>query len=684
MLSMDNNRMGHEEKGKKNRRQGSISFKVSASLISVLAPFLLILITISCVMAAQSISSLNEKNLNAQTDYVVSVVDDIFSGKVTAVSMLEDNSRFQAYLLAVTRPEDIESYKQMKLLMDKLNNTLNLMKDENVYQVWITGPKIQKYLRADGTVVEARLGETGWYKDIQAANRTIVSEPYADPVTGERIVSIVSPVLSSTGTAILGYTGFDVKVSSLAEALSSVRVGEKGFLELISSQGEYIYSADADLIGKNVTDLDISQEYKSWVQENFNGMAQYSYNGISYKAMFRNSDSTGWLVTTNLPMSEVNFTRNQLITTMALLSVALMILLVFVIIYMIRKMMKPLAHISGSMEKFAQGDLGVSIQVESNDEIGRLADSVRRTMSALKDIIGDISHILREISEGNLSLTVSGSYMGDFYSIREALEHIIDSLGSTLGQINTSAEQVANSSHQVSSGAQSLSQGTTEQASSVEELAATINEISQQINVNAENAENANRKAEVVNSEAAESNERMQEMLTAMEDIAESSKKIGKIIKTIEDIAFQTNILALNAAVEAARAGAAGKGFAVVADEVRDLASKSAEASKDTTVLIETSLKAVENGTHIAGETAKSMEYVLEGVKEVAEIINGISFASNRQAQSVTQVTQGIEQISAVVQTNSATAQESAAACEELSSQAQLMKELISRFQIKE
>ena len=201
---------------------------------------------------------------------------------------------------------------------------------------------------------------------------------------------------------------------------------------------------------------------------------------------------------------------------------------------------------------------------------------------------------------------------------------------------------------------------------------------------NADNAQQANAKAGSISTEMNVSNEKMQLMIQAMEDISHCSNEISKIIKTIEDIAFQTNILALNAAVEAARAGTAGKGFAVVADEVRSLASKSAESSKNTSVLIENSLKAVENGTRIADETAQSLYQAVNGVNEMTAIIGQISEASSAQAHSISQVTLGIDQISSVVQTNSATAQESAAASEELSSQSQMMKNLVNKFKLKD
>lgn len=349
-----------------------------------------------------------------------------------------------------------------------------------------------------------------------------------------------------------------------------------------------------------------------------------------------------------------------------------------------RSISKPIKVCMNRLEKLAQGDLKTEVEVTSTrDETGLMLDSLQATVNFIREIIADIARGLREVGQGNLNVTTEVTFRGDFVQIKSSIENIIVSLSDTLSQINQSAEQVSSGSDQVSSGAQALSQGATEQASSVQELAATITEISQQVKNNAQNASSASQKVNAVGSEIEESNQQMQKMIAAMADISSSSQEIGKVIKTIEDIAFQTNILALNAAVEAARAGAAGKGFAVVADEVRNLASKSAEAAKGTTALIESAVKSVENGTKIAGQTAKSLVSVVEGSQDVAEIVDKISIASGEQANSIAQVTQGVDQISSVVQTNSATAEESAAASEELSGQALMLKSLVGRFQLK-
>lgn len=370
---------------------------------------------------------------------------------------------------------------------------------------------------------------------------------------------------------------------------------------------------------------------------------------------------------------------------MAAVILAVILVGVFFSIVVIRLIKTPISEIEGAAIRMAEGDLDVEISYTSEDELGVLAEQVRRLIRKLQVIIDDENKFLAKMAAGDFTVdsVCEEEYTGGFHPLLASFRGIADKLNDTMLQINQSSAQVASGSEQVSSGAQALSQGATEQASSVEELAATINEISGKVKENADNARQANEKAGSISAEMNVSNEKMQQMIQAMGDITNCSHEIGKIIKTIEDIAFQTNILALNAAVEAARAGAAGKGFAVVADEVRNLASKSAEASKNTSDLIENSLKAVENGTRIADETARSLYQAVNGVDEMTAIIGQISEASSAQADSISQVTMGIDQISSVVQTNSATAQESAAASEELSSQSQMMKSLVDRFKLR-
>ena len=353
-------------------------------------------------------------------------------------------------------------------------------------------------------------------------------------------------------------------------------------------------------------------------------------------------------------------------------------------LYLTKSIVSPIQEINTAATLISQGILNAEIQYQSKDELGTLSNSIRGMVSFLSNIISDLQFVLAELSRGNFTVQSHNteSYIGEFAPLLTSIRQMRDDINSTLIHINQSADQVSSGSDQVSSGAQALAQGATEQASSVEELAATITEVSSQIQNTAENAEAAQTLTEQNRQEVNTCNMQMQEMTSAMEAISETSSEISKIIKTIEDIAFQTNILALNAAVEAARAGAAGKGFAVVADEVRNLASKSAEASKNTSVLIENSLTAVEKGIGIVHMTAASLSNVVGSTNQVSDMVEKISSAAARQAASVSQINQGIDQISSVVQTNSATAEQSAAASQQLSSQANLLKQLIEKFHL--
>ena len=377
--------------------------------------------------------------------------------------------------------------------------------------------------------------------------------------------------------------------------------------------------------------------------------------------------------------------KNLAFIILILISTISIIACIYMALVLVKLLTEPILELENAAKKLENGSLDINIEYKSKDELGILANSFRKTCSFLRTIILDINNILEELSNGHFNITSSciDQYIGDFTSTKDSLEKIVKSLNEAFYEIKEATIQVKGGSEQVAQTSQTISEGATEQASAIEELTASMGEITEKVKNSTGHAKKTNQIVNELGLHIKESNEKMTEMVTAMDEIEDSSKNIKEIINTIDSIAEQTNLLALNAAIEAARAGEAGKGFAVVAEEVRKLAEESSQAVKDTANLIENSIKSVNNGKEIADTTAVSLEDVVEHTKEAVQLVDNITKLSEEQAISIEQINGGIDQIADVVQSNSAIAEESAAASEELSAQAETLEVMISKFKLR-
>ena len=344
----------------------------------------------------------------------------------------------------------------------------------------------------------------------------------------------------------------------------------------------------------------------------------------------------------------------------------------------------PLREVEAVAQELTDGNLHSTLEYHSDDEIGRLAHSMRKSIRILGSYVDDIGRAMKMFADGNFDVQPEVEWKGDFVGILNSFMMFEKSMAEVIKGIQHVSDEVSSAAEQVAASSNDLADGATNQAAVVEELTATVEGVSEQVEKNSKTAKEISGRVDELGNAILESNGKMKDMVDSMNEINGASKEIDKIIATINEIAAQTNLLALNASIEAARAGEAGKGFAVVANQVNVLADQSAQAAKESATLIETSVKAVEKGMVIAGQTASQLQEVAENSQIITKEVTNIAETLETQTTEIQQINDGIEQINDVVQTNSATSEECAAAGQEMSSEAENLREMIQKFKVAE
>ncbi len=652
--------------------------KLNIGIVIVLSVMLLIMAASSYLSVSKTLERQINEEVTATLEARSLEFDNWINEQQNIISYYADSIIYSDFLNTKSKSE-LESFLASK----KPDNVIDYyVVDSNAVTTFASG-----FVLPDDFDVTAR----DWYKDtIAHKGEFICTSPYIDNNTKKLVITVAKAYYS--GSTLQFVMGADIYADNLESITQNVNLYDKAYPILTDSDLNILVHKNSEYM-PNVAEDGSSTSVNLRDLECYGGVVDM-LDSESFSVINRTKDfdgrtvcfipykisSVGWYYLYAIDRIEYMGEMSAFAIAQLIILLAALVVVSFAIGILLNKLLKPIQELKTAVQNMEQGNLSYVPSYYANDSISQLCESLGDTNTVWLRYIGDITGNLDKLSRGNFDLEFNGDYVGDFAEIKQSIISISDSLRTIIGGIDTASNQVALGSDNVAETSNSLASGVNEQSRTIDDLTTLIQSLVSQIEANAKSAEDAQKRSLVTSENVVECNKRMTELMESMRDIDEKAQEIVKIIAAIDDIAFQTNILALNAAVEAARAGDAGKGFAVVADEVRNLASKSAEAVKNTSDLINSTGIAVEKGTRLAAETDEALKVVSKGVEHVNDLITSISEASEVQAGEVKAVSDKITSIEEIVRFTASTAEESAASSEELSSQAKTLQEMVLHF----
>ena len=669
-----------EAKTSRKRIADEILHQIGKSVIIV---FVIVAVVALCMVGWLVISS-KQTELTLESHAAANQLAGFLEQYTKGVENLSVNPEIRQVLAEIKPGDDIREAEKIDAVIDNIAGVASL-DPSNIMAIWIADLDASMFMQSDGSTSEEGwdIATREWYKCIEM-KKTILTDPYADSVTGTMVLSAVSPVYDESGTA-LGAVGMDISMVHMTEVMSGYKIGRGGYILLLSQNGTFLYHPQSDIIQKNIADIKISQNVVDAVMSGSNTFLRYTVNGTPKYGSVEPAGETGYIIVSNMPV----FEYYSLLISMIVILLIIFIIGIILIAVNIKKsaanLTKPILELNSIAQQLAAGDLDVHLHIESEDEIGELGQSIGKTVSRLKEYIvyiDETAEVLTQIADGKLSIQLKNDYIGEFQKIKDALINISDSMNSVMEGINETSERVSVGATELASASQMIAEGAEMQAASVQQIAATTNTIADHVENSHRDAELAADQTNRVTDMIEQNQEKMTIMMEAMNEIRQTSQKVVGIIQTIEDIASQTNLLSLNASIEAARAGEAGKGFAVVADEIGKLALESSKAASTTKNLIEISMEEINKGNTIADSAMGALRESVSAVGNVNAMIKKTAENAAVQAESMEQLRAGIDEIARAIQDNSAASQETSATSEELASHADVLNKMVQKFEL--